>query len=104
MKTTYNKLIRDKIPEIITANGQKPAVSTLNDDDYKLALLDKLVEEAQELKESNGDIGERADVAEVLRAIDKAYAMPDDEIQRVVKEKRKERGAFERRLYLKSVE
>lgn len=104
MKTIYNKLIRDKIPEIIKANGQEPVVSALSSDDYKIALLDKLIEEAQELKESNGDIGERADVAEVLLAIDKVYAISEDEIQRVAKEKRKERGAFEQRLYLEFVE
>lgn len=49
--TTYNKLVRDKIPEICVANGDIPVIRYLEDDDaYLSALTDKLGEEAAEVK------------------------------------------------------
>lgn len=100
----YNKLIRDRIPEIMRTNNQKPILRKLDESSYKIALLDKLIEEAQELKEANGDIGERADVAEVLRAIDKVFNISEKDLQKRLVGKREKRGAFEKRLYLESVE
>ena len=38
MKNKYNKLVRDKIPDIIKANGEIPIYHTLNDNEYWLAL------------------------------------------------------------------
>lgn len=45
MERIYNKLVRDKIPEIISDNGEKPIVRILNDTEYKEALEKKLYEE-----------------------------------------------------------
>ena len=64
----YNKLVRDKIPEIIEANGEKCTIEILNDDDYLIYLNKKLLEEVNEYLES-GDVEELADLEEVLRAI-----------------------------------
>ena len=44
----HNKLIRDRIPEIIVARGQKANIRTLTDEEFGKALLAKLVEEAKE--------------------------------------------------------
>ena len=64
----YNKLVRDKIPEIIEANGDKPTYETLKDDRYLIELNKKLLEEANEFIEAN-DPEELADLMEVVYAI-----------------------------------
>ena len=69
---TYNKLVRDKIPEIIEKDNKKCEIKILNDEEYKKALSLKLVEEANEFLESN-NIDELADVLEVIDAIKKAF-------------------------------
>jgi len=96
----YNKLVRDNIPQIIQADNQTPVTRVLNDDDYKKALLEKLVEEARELLESNGEIGERADIAEVLMAIDKTFSFDDGAVEMERFNKAKKRGGFEGRIFL----
>ena len=101
---TYNKLVRDKIPEVIISKGQTPYTRVLNDKEYKTALLDKLVEEAIELKASFNDIGERADIAEVLHALDEAFDFTQDAVEAAREKKSRERGVFRDRLYLETVE
>ena len=100
----YNKLVRDKIPAIIRRHGETPLSHVLEDDAFKHALLDKLIEEAIELRDSKGSIEERADVAEILRAIDAIFVIPPDELERVRAKKVDERGAFDERIFLEGVE
>ncbi len=54
-RKTYNKFIRDKIPEIIKKNGANPKISVWDDSKFKSALKEKLVEEAKELLEAKTD-------------------------------------------------
>ena len=96
----YNKLVRDKIPEIIEANGERAIIRQLNGREFKRALLEKLVEEAKELLESDGSLEERADVAEVLAALDQLSGWTTQDVVEVQGVKNKTRGAFGRRLYL----
>ena len=49
MERTYNKLIRDNIPEIIISKREKPVTRILSDEEYKMALEDKLYEEYEEV-------------------------------------------------------
>lgn len=55
MERIYNKLVRDKIPEIISDNGEKPIVRILNDTEYKEALEKKLYEEYLEVIHAYGN-------------------------------------------------
>lgn len=69
MKTiSYNKLVRDKVPQIIERSGKSRICSILPDDKYIEALNNKLLEEVNEYLES-GTVEELADIEEVLRAI-----------------------------------
>jgi len=102
-ETIYNKLVRDRIPEIIEANGDKAVTRVLGDEAYKRALLEKLIEEAREPLESNGSLDERADIAEVLAAIDDLFAWSHSDIITVKEDKNDKRGAFIRRIYLEKV-
>lgn len=99
----HNKLVRDKIPAIITENGDKPTWHSLSDKEYLTALLDKLIEEAQELRESNGSLEERADVAEVLRQIDASLNFTEKTVERARIEKAKKRGGFSLGIFLDKV-
>ena len=55
MKKEYHKLIRDRIPEIIAANGQSAEIRILSDAEYTAALEKKLTEEVAEYLESKYD-------------------------------------------------
>ncbi len=96
----YNKLVRDGIPAIIKNDNQTPVTRILSDDEYQQALLEKLVEEAKELLESDGAIGERADIAEVLKALDSVLGYTDADIEAARADKALKRGGFEQKLYL----
>ncbi|MBQ2657600.1 MAG: nucleoside triphosphate pyrophosphohydrolase [Erysipelotrichaceae bacterium] len=99
----YNKLIRDKIPDIIRAEGRKCTVEVLSDEDYLFHLNKKLVEEVNEYMESN-DVEELADLEEVLRAILDAKNVEYDEFETVRKDKVAKRGAFKKKLLLKDTD
>jgi predicted house-cleaning noncanonical NTP pyrophosphatase (MazG superfamily) len=98
----YNKLVRDKIPEIIQEDGKQCVTRILNDDEYLTALNVKMQEELQEYLES-GDIRELADLEEVLRAILSVKNVSYPVFDLIRKEKANERGAFENRIFLETV-
>lgn len=94
-----SKLVRDKIPQIIIAKGDKPRTRIASYDEYVVALIEKLKEEALEFAES-GNPDELADVLEVLDAI---FATRDYDKSDVIKRQRKkarERGKFKKRIIL----
>lgn len=96
----YNKLVRDNIPAIIKNDNQIPVTRILDDAEYKKRLIEKLIEGAQELLDSGGDIQERADVAEVLKALDEAFGYTDDGVEHARREKAEKRGGFTQKLFL----
>lgn len=98
----YNKLIRDKIPEIIEKSGKKAIIQELNCDKYKNYLDIKLGEELQEYLESDS-IEELADLVEVVYAILKYKNVTLENFEKVREKKVLDRGAFNRRLLLKEV-
>ena len=68
----YNKLIRDRIPEIIRSHGADCEVERLDDESYRRALLHKLLEEAQEAHDAEDSehlLTELGDVSEVIDAL-----------------------------------
>ena len=98
----YNKLVRDRIPEIITADGKACTTEILSDEDYLRMLDAKLDEELAEYHEDQ-NIEELADLLEVLRAVAVARGYTLDELERVRAEKAKKRGGFEKKILLKTV-
>lgn len=104
----YNKLVRDKIPEIIEASGKKANVRYLRGKEYLKALKNKLVEEANEFLQAETRkqmIEEYADITEVIYAIDDVLCGDlFDTINKVCDTKRNEKGSFDYGCYLESVE
>jgi predicted house-cleaning noncanonical NTP pyrophosphatase (MazG superfamily) len=102
MPTVYNKLIRDRIPEIIQSDGKKFETEILSELEFRKALRQKLIEEAQEAAEADSDelSKEIADLYEVIDAIINAYGLDQNAILELQNQRRQERGGFERRLRL----
>ena len=98
----YNKLIRDKIPQIIEQSGKQAIIEEVSGKDYLELLNAKLGEELQEYLDSQ-DIEELADLVEVVYAIldDKNISLQEFELIRKIKVQ--ERGAFKGKLLLKEV-
>ena len=106
MQISYSKLVRDRIPEIIQADGHRAVTRVLDEDSYRAALLEKLVEEAHEARQAPAEQlpGELADVLEVLQAIAEAHSLGWNHILETATRKRTERGAFENRIFLEYVD
>ena len=101
-KITYNKLVRDRIPEIIEGSRKSCVVELLDDDDYLRALDAKLDEELAEYhREQN--IEELADLMEVIHAAAVARGYTVEELEQVRAEKAAKRGGFEKKLFLREV-
>ena len=98
----YDKLIRDKIPEIIEQSGKKCIVEVMNNDTYIEYLDQKLNEELAEYHQDKS-IEELADLLEVMYAVVVARGYSVEELERKRLDKAEKRGAFEKRLLLKSV-
>lgn len=90
------KLVRDRIPEIIRQAGGSPEVTVLAPEDLFTALMDKLLEEAQELRgaDASSRVEEMADVMEVTQAL-LAY-FDREQVAQVQSQKYLERGGFEK--------
>ena len=105
MERTHNKLVRDKIPDIIISKEETPVTKILNDDEYKKALEDKLYEEYEEVISSGGSerCEELADMIEVIRSLAKLENRTLEDIISLAEEKRVKRGGFGNRIYLEKV-
>ena len=98
----YDELIRDKIPEIIEQSGKKCIVEVMDNDTYIEYLEQKLNEELAEYQQDKS-IEELADLLEVMYAVVVARGYSVEELERIRLEKAEKRGAFEKKLLLKSV-
>lgn len=99
----YNKLVRDKIPEIMIQNGAVPVIKILDEDTYITELNKKLMEEVQEYL-IDGNVEELADIEEVLLAILQYKNISKEEFLKIREDKVNKRGAFNKRIYLEKEE
>jgi len=96
------KLVRDRIPEIIRAEGRVPDVRVLDGAQFAAALRAKLTEEVQELLSAGPSdlLDEAADVLEVLIAMVNEVGHTGDDLLEAASGKRTARGGFESRVWL----
>ncbi len=96
------KLVRDRIPEIIQAEGRTCQVESLSLPQFRQALLLKVMEEAAEVASAPPDAlaAEIADLLEVIDATMAAFALDPETVRAVQTQRRQERGGFEKRLKL----
>ena len=99
----YNKLIRDKIPEIIRGAGWIPTVRVLKGREFLSAIKKKVFEEAEELiqtKDKKGIIDEIVDIQELLEVLTSEVGLTKTEIKKLQMVKREKRGGFKKKLFL----
>ena len=98
----YNKLVRDKIPEIIENDNKSCGIRILGDKEYLEMIDAKLDEELAEYHKDK-NIEELADLLEVLYAATKARGYSLEELEACRKQKAEKRGAFDKRILLEEV-
>ena len=94
------KLVRDKIPDIIEKQGRTCSVRVADDEDYLRSLIAKLDEEVSEFKEAH-DPAELVDILEVIHALALHKGISVDELERNRSAKARNRGGFEKKFILK---
>lgn len=106
MRFRVEKLIRDRLPDIMRGQGLAVFDRQLDHAEYLGALGEKLLEEAHEARLAGPDeiAGELADVLEVVYALAKAHDLSPEDVESVRLAKRAERGGFDARVYNAAVE
>lgn len=102
----YNKLVRDKIPQIIEASGKTCEVKILDELAYEQALKDKLIEEMNEVHGAKNEdelIEELADLYEVLSSLVAAKGVSEEQFLKIAKAKNEKRGGFRDKVFLVKV-
>ncbi len=102
-KITYNKLVRDRIPEIIEASGNCCKIQVLEDEAYLRMIDAKLDEELAEYHKDQ-NLEELADLLEVIYAAAEARGYSVDQLEKARAEKAEKRGRFQKKLLLIEVE
>jgi predicted house-cleaning noncanonical NTP pyrophosphatase (MazG superfamily) len=81
---TYNKLVRDRIPENIEQGGKTYNTRILNDFEYKTELRTKLTEKLNEYLEAAGikeAMEELSDIFELLHALTVIHGSTVEELE-----------------------
>ena len=103
MKFYYNKLVRDKIIENIKRKGHICEYRKLSDEEYRQKLDKKLLEKASEVIEAH-TAEEIGDLMEVIETIMRENNISFEELKQVMQKKREEKGGFNDKLFLISVD
>ena len=102
MEKVFNKLVRDKIPQIIESNGEVAITRILEKEEYKIELEKKLNEEYNEVLSSSGKdrIEELADMLEIIKCLAEMENSNLEEVIKVSKQKVLKRGSFKNKIFL----
>ena len=106
-KIEYNRLVHDKIPEIIEKDGEECRYEQVDDEEYRKILREKFIEEAKELIAAEGEaeiINELADFQELIEAIQEFEQISPEDVEKKKNQKHEERGGFSKRIKLISKE
>ena len=98
----YDKLVRDKIPEIIEKSGKQCEIEILSDEKY-LEMIDKKLDEELAEQHKDKNLEELADLLEVIYAATKARGYSIEALEKVRAEKAEKRGGFDKKILLKKV-
>lgn len=98
----YNKLVRDRIPDIINSKGNIAVTRTLTHEEFAKCLNEKLTEEIQEFLLTN-DIEELADVFQVILAILDERGISFEQFEKLRQQKALKNGEFKERIFLTCV-
>ncbi|OUM91798.1 nucleoside triphosphate pyrophosphohydrolase [Caldibacillus debilis] len=102
----YNKLVRDKIPQIIEQAGKTFTTRILEDDEYRKELRKKAFEELEEYMNAGDDekaLEELADVLEIIHALAECHGGTIERVEQIRAEKAEKRGGFKEKIFLVEV-
>ena len=88
------KLVRDRIPDIIRDSGNEPMVRVASEEERDLLIREKIVEESRELLTS-GSLEEVADIIEAILGLLSYRSVTWSEIEELRLKKKEERGGFD---------
>jgi predicted house-cleaning noncanonical NTP pyrophosphatase (MazG superfamily) len=103
----YNKLVRDRIPEVIEATGKNFSTRILNEQEYIKELKKKSFEELNEYVNTENDkhaVEELADLLEIIHALAEYHGASIEEVEKVRQVKAAKRGGFKEKIFLIEVE
>jgi predicted house-cleaning noncanonical NTP pyrophosphatase (MazG superfamily) len=103
----HNKLVRDKIPEMIERTGEKFTTEILNQEEYITELRKKAYEELEEFMNTTNKtdaVEELSDPLEIIHALAKTHGSSMEEVEEIHKAKAAKRGGFQERIFLLGVE
>ena len=95
----YQKLVRDRIPDMIAAQGKRCEIRVLQQEEYRSCLEQKLDEETAEFHRE-GNLEELADILEVVYALAQSLGATQEELMEVYAAKHEQRGGFSDRVFL----
>jgi predicted house-cleaning noncanonical NTP pyrophosphatase (MazG superfamily) len=103
----HNKLVRDRIPEIIKSTGKRLSTVVLKNEEYIKELKNKSREELEEYLNAENDIDaieELADLMEIIHALAECHGASFEEVEEVRQKKAEKRGGFKEKIFLIEVE
>jgi len=100
-KILYNKLVRNRIPELIESQFEFPEYIILDDESYEKMLEEKLDEEVREYHQDK-TIEELVDILEVVIALCESRGFSKEELIKIYQNKHQEKGGFSDKIYLVS--
>lgn len=103
----HNKLVRDRIPEVIESTGKRFSTRILNNEEYITELKKKSFEELEEYVDADNDndaIEELADLLEIIHALAESHGASFEKVEDVRKKKAEKRGGFKEKIFLIEVE
>ncbi|WP_341201252.1 nucleoside triphosphate pyrophosphohydrolase [Planomicrobium okeanokoites] len=104
---TYNKLVRDNIPQVIEKTNKQFSTRILSKEEYMVEVKKKLNEELEEYQEATTNeeaVEELADILELMNAAVKIHGATIEQLEEVRRAKAEKRGGFEKRIFLIEVE
>jgi predicted house-cleaning noncanonical NTP pyrophosphatase (MazG superfamily) len=105
-RTVQEKLVRDRIPELLEAEGKRPEVRTLDESEFLVALRQRVRDEAEELLgvwSEDALLQSLAEIVETVQAIATASGLSMTEVERMRQHRQWKRGGFEKRIQLIAV-
>lgn len=102
-KIYYNKLCRDKVPEIIRDKGFECEVREVEHDEYKREIIRKVFEEASGVSNHTTReslLKELADLLITINAVKHEFDISDAEVTEAMTKSLVEKGGYDKRLYL----
>jgi predicted house-cleaning noncanonical NTP pyrophosphatase (MazG superfamily) len=103
----YNKLVRDRIPEVIKSTGKHYSTRVLDNEEYITELKNKSLEELKEYLNTENDkdaIEELSDLLEIIRALAECHGASFEKVEEVRQKKAEKRGSFKKKIFLIEVE